>query len=298
MPIIQLQGLLGVHTNFPRCGVAGLSCTAQGPVIGQTVLPVANGLQHINISWSGLTANTDYLLWLIATDTPGNCQPRFTAVPVHTLDNLPPNTLGFDVVQVGGTTAALQIVLDEPATAFYAVMPAGTECPAPAELFLASEVAKPLGAVTAGNASVPQAGVAAVANVSGLSSETQYTACVIAADVTKLQNRQTSAAHKDFRTLDITPPSVSLTVAPGTDGNFTCSRCVLTWAVRLTVRSWPRAPKHHSAHSFWLLPHRRRGPHASSRHKPQTRVHHSAKFHAQQCCCMHMTALIPAWPSR
>lgn len=195
----------------------------QGPLVGQNTYAVSAGRININISWAGLAANTDYLLRLVAVDTVGNCQPSFTDVPVHTLDNIPPNTLGFDVVQIGGTFASLQLTLDEPGTVSYAIMPQATACPARDVLFAAAS-AMPPGAVAAGNASVPQANVAAATNVSGLTSETDYTACVIAADVTRLQNRQASVASKPFRTLDITPPVVSLSVVRGPDGNFTCDR--------------------------------------------------------------------------
>jgi hypothetical protein len=195
----------------------------QGPVIGQNSYTVAAALANANISWTGLTANTDYLLRLIAVDTVGNCQAGFTDVPVHTLDNIPPNTLAFTVVQIGGTTAGLQVTLDEPGVVYFAVMPQGTACPAAAALFAAATT-RPAGAAAAGSASVPQGSVPVVANVSGLTSETDYTACVIAADITKLQNKQAAGLSKDFRTLDVTPPDVTVTVVPGTDGNFTCNR--------------------------------------------------------------------------
>lgn len=195
----------------------------QGPLVGQNTLLVAQGLQPINISWSGLTANTDYTLRLIAVDAPGNCQAGFTDLPVHTLDNIPPNTLGFDVVNIGGVSAGLQITLDEPGEADYVIMPQGAGCAGPAALF-AAPATMPQGAVAAGSLPVPQGNTPAVANVTGLTSETNYTACVIAADITKLQNKQAAGASKEFRTLDITPPEVSLTVVRGTDGNFTCDR--------------------------------------------------------------------------
>lgn len=195
-------------------------------MVGQTTHPMPVALANSNISWSGLTANTDYILRLIAADTVGNCQHAFTDVPVHTLDNIPPNTLAFEVVDIGGTTAGLQVTLDEPGTVFYAVMPNGTECPAPAALFAAA-TATPAGAAAAGSVAVPRGNTPVVANVTGLASETDYTACVIAADITKLQNKQAAGLSRGFRTLDITPPVVTVTVAPGTDGNFTCDRCAL-----------------------------------------------------------------------
>lgn len=204
----------------------------QGPVIGQNSYDVAAALVNANVSWTGLTANTDYLLRLIAVDAVGNCQAGFTDVPVHTLDNIPPNTLAFLVVQIGGTTAGLQVTLDEPGVVYYAVMPQGTACPSAAALFAAA-TAKPAGAAvagstsvphTAGSTSVPHGNAPVVANVSALTSETDYTACVIAADITKLQNKQAAALSKDFRALDVTPPDVLVTMVPGTDGNFTCDR--------------------------------------------------------------------------
>lgn len=202
---------------------AVLLAAVQGSVVGHNSYQVAAGLVHINMSWTGLTANTDYLLRLIAVDTVGNCQAAFTDLPVHTLDNIPPNTLAFEVVQIGGTTAGLELTLDEPSTVYYSIMPRGTPCPSPAALF-AVLTTRPAGAAAVGNASVPLGNTPAIANVSGLTSKTDYTACVIAADVTRLQNKQAEVASRDFRTLDVTPPVVTVTVVPGTDGNFTCDR--------------------------------------------------------------------------
>jgi hypothetical protein len=208
-----------MHTHVCMCWLC-----LQGPMVGQISYAVSAARVNSNISWTGLTANTDYLLRLIAVDTAGNCQAAFTDLAVHTLDNIPPITLAFEVVQIGGTTASLQITLDEPGTVFHAVMPRGTACPAPAALF-AAVTAQPTGAVAAGSAAVLQGNMPAIGNVSGLTSETDYTACVVAADATKLQNRQAAGLSKDFRTLDITPPTVVIDVMPGTHGNFTCNRC-------------------------------------------------------------------------
>eukprot|EP00882_Tetradesmus_deserticola_P028984 GHRQ01032346.1.p4 GENE.GHRQ01032346.1~~GHRQ01032346.1.p4 ORF type:complete len:100 (-),score=31.23 GHRQ01032346.1:37-336(-) len=75
-----------------------------------------------------------------------------------------------------------------------------------------------------GNFSVQTANTAAGPTVTGLRSENSYRACVVAADVTRLQNKQPAVSFKDFRTLDVTPPELAVTSVPGTDGNFTCSR--------------------------------------------------------------------------
>lgn len=47
----------------------------QGPVIGRLSLPAATASQAVALAFdSGLVANTDYLLKLIAVDAYGNCQ--------------------------------------------------------------------------------------------------------------------------------------------------------------------------------------------------------------------------------
>jgi hypothetical protein len=200
------------------------------PLVGQATIKVDKGSTPFTITFdSGLTANTDYHLRLIAVDGPGNCQQAFTDLLVHTLDNIPPSTLAFDVVDVGGTHARLQLTLDEPASAFFAVVPRGTPCPAAAALFAAATV-PPQGAMAAGNFSVHAGHSPVLHNVTGLASETDYTACVIAADMTRLRNQQAAAAAHNFRTLDITPPELSVAVAAGSDGSFTCDRCAQTQA--------------------------------------------------------------------
>lgn len=192
-------------------------------MVGQKTFAMPVAQANSNISWSGLTANTDYILRLIAIDAPGNCQHAFTDLPVHTLDNIPPNTLAFEVVAIGGTTAGLQVTLDEPGTVFYAVVPKGAECPGPAALFAAATAAPP-GAAAAGSVAVPRGTAPVIANVTRLTSETDYTACIIAADITKLQNKQAAGLSRNFRTLDVTPPTVAVSITAGTDGNFTCDR--------------------------------------------------------------------------
>lgn len=222
-----------MHCLAPACRMAypcglHLHCVPQGPLVGQATIAVPQGAAAFNITFdSGLTANTDYLLRLIAADTPaGNCQAALTDLSVHTLDNVPPNTLAFEVVDIGGSCAGLQLTLDEPGTAFFAVMPRGSACPLPSDLFEAA-VAAPQGAITAGSFPVPSGGTPAVVNATGLTSETNYTACVIASDATRLRNRQPAGAARDFRTLDVTPPTLSVTILPGQDANFTCDRCGL-----------------------------------------------------------------------
>jgi hypothetical protein len=62
----------------------------QGPVIGQLSLPAAAASQAVALAFdSGLVANTDYLLKLIAVDAYGNCQVgdrvRFGIKQLHSL---------------------------------------------------------------------------------------------------------------------------------------------------------------------------------------------------------------------
>lgn len=79
-----------------------------------------------------------------------------------------------------------------------------------------------------GSFSLTLANTAAGPTVTGLRSEASYRACVVAADVTRLQNKQPAVSYKDFRTLDVTPPNLVAAAVPGTDGNFTCSRCAFS----------------------------------------------------------------------
>ncbi|WIA19460.1 hypothetical protein OEZ85_004074 [Tetradesmus obliquus] len=205
-----------------------------GPVIGRLSLPAATASQAVALAFdSGLVANTDYLLKLIAVDAYGNCQTTFTDLLVHTLDNVPPDTLSLDVANITGSSGQLQLTLNEPSTAYFIVLPHGPtgpgECPASEQLFA---LTIPSGATlpdtsALGNFSVALANTAAGPTVSGLRSETSYRACVVAADMTRLQNKQPSVSYKDFRTLDVTPPNLVVMPTPGTDGNFTCSRWVL-----------------------------------------------------------------------
>ena len=58
----------------------------------------------------------------------------------------------------------------------------------------------------------------------GLKSETNYTLCAVAIDSTLQQNKQTSVNSITFKTLDITPPDLTLAMVAGTDGNVTCER--------------------------------------------------------------------------
>lgn len=92
---------------------------------------------------------------------------------------------------------------------FSLAMPAGVSLPDPSAL---------------GNFSVAQSNVATGPTVVGLRSQTTYRACVVAADETRLHNKQPAVSYKDFTTLDITPPTLVASPVPGQDGNFTCSR--------------------------------------------------------------------------
>lgn len=84
---------------------------------------VSDSSQVVTLTFDqGLTANTDYLLRLIAKDNFGNCQSQFTDIPIHTLDNIPPVTLAMDVTRVTGDSAALQSTLNEPGTVYYMVL--------------------------------------------------------------------------------------------------------------------------------------------------------------------------------
>lgn len=92
---------------------------------------------------------------------------------------------------------------------FALTVPAGVSLPSPSCL---------------GNFTVAAPNTPVSQNISSLTSETPYRACAVAYDNTRLQNRQTAASSKDFVTLDVTPPQLSVQPIAGSDGNFTCSR--------------------------------------------------------------------------
>jgi hypothetical protein len=61
-------------------------------------------------------------------------QVAFTDLLVHTLDNVPPDTLSLDVANITGSSGQLQLTLNEPSTTYFVVLPHGPsgpgECPA------------------------------------------------------------------------------------------------------------------------------------------------------------------------
>ncbi|GBF99606.1 hypothetical protein Rsub_12070 [Raphidocelis subcapitata] len=211
----------------------------------QASAPVAAGGARVVLSFTaGLTPNTDYTATLIARDTAGNCQRAFTRVPVHTADNVPPITLALRAANITGSSAELRIALDEAGTAFYSVAPAaaggGSACPAADELFAQAGAGRPEGLINGSIAVPARSPVEAVARISGLASETAYAACVVAQDATSQHNRQTAPQRVAFTTLDVTPPTATLAVAPAADGgDVACSRappylCNLTWSAALS----------------------------------------------------------------
>jgi len=106
----------------------------QGPMVQVLNNPglQAQGNANVVVSFTGLKANMDYQLRLIAVDASGNCQTNFTLETIHTLDNVPPVTLALDVSNVKGTSADLLVMLDEPGYVMYTVLQqsaAGASCP-------------------------------------------------------------------------------------------------------------------------------------------------------------------------
>jgi hypothetical protein len=196
----------------------------------------------------GLTPNTDYSVAFIARDTAGNCQPAYTQVAIHTADNIPPTTVTLAVANITGTTAELQLQLDEPGTAFFAVLPANASsgaCPPAADVFAAGAApgrlqAATMAAAAAGTFGVPSRSPAtAVGPVVGLQSETAYAACVVAQDATQQRNNQSATRRVAFTTLDVTPPRLGIALSPGPDGDVACAReppylCALTWTATLS----------------------------------------------------------------
>ncbi|KAI8463288.1 MAG: hypothetical protein J3K34DRAFT_496093 [Monoraphidium minutum] len=191
----------------------------------------------------GVAPNTDYVVLFIAVDAYGNCQRAFTQHALHTADNVPPITLGLGVANVTGATAQLQLQLDEPGTAFYAVYAATAAdppaCPSAEYLFAITAAAAPH--ADAGSFPITSRAPAVAEHlVSGLESETAYVTCVVAQDSTQQHNRQTAVRRVAFTTLDVTPPALNVSlVAASAGGDISCSPappylCNATWQARLS----------------------------------------------------------------
>ncbi len=85
-----------------------------------------------------------------------------------------------------------------------------------------------------GQVTVTQAGGnGATVSLAGLTSQTGYLACVVAADV--WDNKVARVQEVTFVTLDITPPVVTLAVLPGTDGLVSCDRWVGVQGIYLCI---------------------------------------------------------------
>lgn len=218
----------------------------QGPLLQPVVTlpaPAAGASTALTFN-QGLASNTDYIVRLIARDAAGNCRRAVARIPVHTADNIPPVTLTLAADNITGDSAVLLLELDEPGTALIVVQPSAAtngSCPSTADMFaIGSDLNGPeaaaAGPITGSvNTTVP-AGSPAVTRtpITGLDSETAYTACVVAQDATQLHNRQTSVASVSFRTLDVTPPVMQVHIKPGADGDITCAHappytCNVTW---------------------------------------------------------------------
>lgn len=227
------------------CAMAAFNPTSQLPVLVQDSGTTAGAGAPVKFTFSqGLTSNTDYTVTLIARDVYGNCERNFTTLTVHTADNIPPVTLGLTVLNVTGTTAELHLQLDEPGTAYFAIIAANDTCPPAASLFASGAAAS---SPQSGTLPVPQRAPAeAVQALSALNSQTAYSACVVAEDATQQHNRQTAVQRVGFTTLDITPPAMTITLAPAADGDVVCARaapykCSASWSATISepgVSTW------------------------------------------------------------
>lgn len=221
----------------------------------ETSLPAPAAGERVTFSFAhGVVPNADYAVRLVARDRAGNCQPRFTTVRVHTADNVPPVTVGLRADNVTGSTAQLEVRLDEPGRAYFAVVAAAAadganasasasaSCPSAEAVFDLGSGTRPITAgagpaavVAVGSVNVTaRAPASAVALLEGLASETAYVACVAAEDATQARNRQGAVSAAAFATLDVTPPAVTVQLAPSPDGDATCARaapyaCNATW---------------------------------------------------------------------
>ena len=230
-------------------------CCKQADQLSAVSVDIAAANSAGALSFDGLQPNTDYVVLLIARDKWGNCQAAYTSISVHTADNIPPVTLLLRADNVTGTSADLLVSLDEPGTAYFAIVDAAaradTPCPSVSDIFAGNSAA---GVIT-GNLSIPERSPAfAVATLRDLRSQTAFVACVVAQDATQLHNRQSSALETSFTTLDITPPTVNISLLPGSDGDVSCYHaapytCNASWTITI---SEPGAARWALVHSSGL----------------------------------------------
>ncbi|KAG1679175.1 hypothetical protein FOA52_000531 [Chlamydomonas sp. UWO 241] len=166
-----------------------------------------------NMTFRGLTSNSNYRAYLLARDRHANVQKAFTQVFVHTDDNNSPEWLLYDVAS-STTTANVTLQLTKPCAVFFqyglsAVM--GGQCPSAAQLY-AQDVA--LGAKAVGPLSFDGLNLL-LTQLTGLQDASLYLLCAVAEDTTSFRNRQAVALWLPFETADSSPPVLTAGLVAG-----------------------------------------------------------------------------------
>ncbi|EFJ44930.1 hypothetical protein VOLCADRAFT_118525 [Volvox carteri f. nagariensis] len=218
----------------------------QGPVIQQATaattippngtVPPSSTSYILSFNNPAINPKTTYSVALVVRDLAGNVQTATKLVTVRTDDNIPPVWLTV-VLQPGAFNATLSVQLDEPSTAFWFCLLGNVQCLPATTLFglVDSLSATPGGLAAMGNVSVTFDNGSASATIPGLRDGVTYTLCLVAQDAAPLKNRQIATRRQLFTTLDRTPPTLLVSVIPGTDGNFTCDRSVFRCQLSLNI---------------------------------------------------------------
>lgn len=140
--------------------------------------------------------------------------------------------------EAGGYSLAVFAQLDEPGTIYYMVAEAAQmpSCPGSSRVFAGNYPSGVSGPGPTGTGTFAVSDLSgAVQNITDLKTETAYTVCLIAEDTTSYKNRQTRVTQLDSATRDVTPPGLTVTVAPGADGDMTCSRLNYSCGLSFTL---------------------------------------------------------------
>ncbi len=153
---------------------------------------------------TGLSANTDYDVYVVAEDSQSNIMSSPTKIDIKTTgsDSTPPDWIsGYpQTANIGSTSFDLKVKINESGKVYYAVVSNGASAPTSAQ------VKSGTGFIKAGNSDVI-ANTEATLSITGLNSNTSYDVYVVAED--NVPNLMASPTKLDVTTLlsDTTPPN-------------------------------------------------------------------------------------------
>lgn len=195
-------------------GSAGLAMGTM--VVNVSVAGPPTSFEGVVTVNSNLAAETEYDVYLLCSDDEAhpNQQASVASFAATTLPDETPPVFGVAFPRVSGVAdfaATVQAALDEPGRWFWAVVPANSSAPTPAQI-----VGGTVPEAVASGSKLVAAGAAVVSDVvtGGLLAATRYDVWSTAQDDEPIPNVQTSVAHMNFTTLPDETPPVWLSPAP------------------------------------------------------------------------------------